>query len=230
MSDSKLIEELERALADANQQVERALKDLSANFSRSGRGQEWREFHAAYEQVLSVERKLAAAKHEEHVIPVEFPVQWETGAPLPYLLCNDYRTYLTFFLREVDPHWDGTDVNIRNAASSAPASVAIVEFKHCIVSKMGSPNDEVHSGHPWAGKGLRSYTAQEVVHSLWLAEIEAINRVHRCYNADLWKTLHHYVFWFHDSTVECIAESFTVTSRNDSMSVILADLCEKLLH
>src|SRR5437667_12297618 len=36
----------------------------------------------------------------------------DTGAPLPYLLQNDYRTFVAFFLRDVDPNWDGTYVTV----------------------------------------------------------------------------------------------------------------------
>lgn len=227
MNNKKTIEELERILADANQHLRQVLKESTDLFSREG--PEWEKSNAAFEQVLSAERRLAAAKHEEHVIPLEFPVQWDTGAPLPFLLCNDYRTYLVFFLSVYDPHWDGTNINVRDPASSEPASIAVVKFECCHSAKLGNPNDEVHVGHPWNGKGLDSYTAQEVVHSRWLAEIEAINRVHGGYDANLWKALHHYVFWFHDSTFECIAKSFTVTLHNDNLSAILADICEKLL-
>lgn len=227
MSEQKSLAELEQELADANKRAERAWKSLSNNFSHDG--PQWEEYAAANHDVLSAERRLAAAKDEEHVVPVGFPVQWDTGAPCPYLLKNDYRTFVTFFLREHDPDWDGTYVSIRNPASSEPASIAVVEFKHCLAAKMGSPNDEVHDGHPWAGKGLDSYTAQEVIHSRWLAEIEAINSVHRSYDASLWQSLHHYVLWFHDSTFECIAESFEIELHSESLTKILADLCERLL-
>ena len=47
------------------------------------------EFRAARTAVLQAERNLAAAKGEEYVVPIEFPVCWDTGAPLPYLLQND---------------------------------------------------------------------------------------------------------------------------------------------
>jgi hypothetical protein len=169
-------------------------------------------------------------KNEEHVVPIEFPVRWDAGAPCPYLLKNDYQTFVTFFLEEHDPSWDRTNVSARNPASSDPANIAVVEFTHCLAAKMGSPNEEVHNGHPWAGKGLASYTAQEVIHSRWLAEIEAINRVHRYYDASMWNRLHHFVLWFHDSTFECLAESFAVELHNESLNKILADLCERLLE
>ena len=126
------------------------------------------EFGAAREAVLQAERNLAAAKGEEYAVPVEFPVCWDTGAPLPYLLHNDYRTFLAFFLRDVDPNWDGTYVKVRNTNSGLSEKLALVEFERCICAKMGDPNDEVLRGHPLYGKGLAGYKARVVENSTWL--------------------------------------------------------------
>ncbi len=221
------IDDLKNALQAANARVERAGKALAANFKTTG--SEWKEYEVANREQLAAERTLAAAQGGEYAIPVDFPAQWDTGAPLPYLLKNDDHTFVTFFLKEHDPDWDGSYVTIRNPSQQSPSSIAVVEFKRCIIAKMGSPNDEVHEGHPWAGRGLDSYTAQEVVNSRWIAEIEAINSVHRCYAPDTWKQLHHYVLWFHDSTFECIAESFQVAFYSKSLPEVLAEICTQLL-
>src|SRR5262249_28882577 len=163
---------------------------------------EWDEFWEADHAVLHLERELAEAKGEEHAVPLDFPFQWDTGAPLPYLLQNDNRCFLTFYVHEPDPDWDGTYVTVKDPGDQSVESLALVEFVGCMSAKLGSPNDEVFSGHSLHGKGLDSYTAQRVVHSRWLAELESINKVHACYNPARWKALNHYVFWFHDSTFE----------------------------
>ena len=219
------IAELERALREANTRLDRACKALAPVH----KGGEEEEFDAALRELLAAERALAAARGEEHAVSIEFPVEWDTGAPIPCLLQRDNRTFVTFFLKEHDPNWDGTYVTVREPSDSQPQRIAVVEFKHCHSAKMGSPNDEVHNGHPLHGKGLDSYTAQEVVNSRWLAEIEAINSVHSCYKPEHWKDLHHYVLWFHDSTFECLAESFQVETYNKSLSEILSGICELLL-
>jgi hypothetical protein len=221
------IDDLERLLQEAKE-AEEAAGDAAMRLFPA-RGPEWSAFLAAHEEVLQVERKLANARQEEHVIPVQFPVRWDVGAPLPYLLCNDYRTFLTFFLPIDDPDWDGTYVTIRSPDDDSPARIAVVEFHHCVASKLGDPNDEVHNGHPWDGKGLRAYSAQEVINSRWVAEIESINRVHSQYSPEKWKRLHHYVLWFHDSTFECIAESFTVELRNEDFASVLENICRRLV-
>ncbi len=78
---------------------------------------------------------------------------------------------------------------MRNPGDGSVESLALVEFFRCSSAKLGSPNDEVFEGHPLSGKGLDGYTAQRVMNSKWLAELEAINRVHRCYDPALWRKM-----------------------------------------
>jgi len=94
---------------------------------------------------------------------------------------------------------------------------------------MGSPNDEVFHGHPLYGKGLGGYQPLVVEYSPWIKELEAINSVHSGYRPERWRTFHHYIFGFHDSTFECVAESFTVETRNATIPQVLADVCGKLV-
>ena len=81
MSEQKSLAKLEQELADANERAERATASLSKNFSLDG--PQWEEFTAANRNMLSAERRLAAAKGEEHVVPIDFPVQWDTGRRAP---------------------------------------------------------------------------------------------------------------------------------------------------
>ena len=168
------IVDLETALREARERQSRAMAALASKH----RGGEMEEFRAAREAVLQAERNLAAVKGEEYAVPVEFPVCWDTGAPLPYLLQNDYRTFLAFFLRDVDPNWDGTYVTVRNPNSGLSEKLALVEFERCICTKMGDPNEEVLHGHPLHGKGLAGYEAMVVENSTWLKALEKINAVH----------------------------------------------------
>jgi hypothetical protein len=161
------IPELETALCEAQERASRAAKALVPKH----RGGEVEEFRAARDAVLQAERNLAAAKGEPYAVAVEFPVSWDTGAPLPYLLQNDYRTFLTFFLRDIDPNWDGSHVSVRDPNSNLSEKLAVVEFERCICTEMGTPNDEVLHGHPLSGKGLAGYQPMAVKNSLWLKEL-----------------------------------------------------------
>jgi hypothetical protein len=215
---------LETALREAQARQSRAVAALAPKH----RGGEMEEFSAACNAVLQAERNLATAKGEEYAVPIEFPVCWDTGAPLPYLLQNDYRTFLAFFLQDVDPNWDGTHVRVRNPSDGFSERIALVEFERCICSKMGTPNNEVLHGHPLSGKGLAGYQAMSVKNSAWLKELETINAVHSCYKAEVWRDLNHYILPFHDSTFECVARGFKVEVFQVPLSDLLAEVCKRL--
>lgn len=219
------IRRLQESLRAARDREEVALQALRAD----GRGEVSAAYWAAHADVLIAERELAAARGEEYAEDIDFPVNWDTGAPLPHLLYNGRKAFLTFYVRAVDPKWDGSYVTLKDPGNAEMESLAIVEFNRCISAKMGSPNDEVFEGHPLSGKGMEGYTAQVVKNSRWLAELEAINSVHAYYDPKLWRTLHHYIFWFHDETFECVAQSFSVEQRKCSMSQLIDEVSRRLI-
>ena len=176
-----------------------------------------------------MERELAKERNEPCAVPRDFPVKWDVGAPLPFLLRNDYRTFLTFYVGEQKRDWNGTTVTVVDPASSNDASLCLVTFNGCASAKLGHPNDEVHTGHPLYGRGLDSYTAQIVKNSPWLREVAKTNSAHAGDNPKRWQSLSHYVFWFHDSTFECLAESFGIELSCESMPELLARVQTKLL-
>lgn len=218
--------DLEQRLAAARARQDAASKALASRH----RGGEWAEWRAAEQALLAVERELAASRNEEHAVPIDFPVQWDVGAPLPQLLVNDFRALLLFRVKGPDPNWDGSYATVKGPPSEQTESLALVEFKGCTSAKLGSPNDEALDGHPLAGKGLEAYTAQLVKRSRWLAELQKINSVHSNYRRDAWQHRNHYVLWFHDKTFECIAEGFTVELHDCSMSELLAKACRRLVE
>jgi hypothetical protein len=215
--------DLENSLKVANARRKQAIAALAPKH----KGGEWEEFRAAAQEVLSLERQLAAKKGDEYAEPCGFPLKWDVGAPMPHLIVNDHRALLGFLLREPDPNWDGTYVTIKSPSDAQPEPLALVEFERCISARLGAPNDEVFSGHPLHGKGLEGYTAQRVVNSRWLKEIEKINSVHTMYRPESWRDLNHFVFWFHDSTFECIARSYKVETYRTSMKDLLRVMIER---
>lgn len=219
------IHEIEHRLAAARDRFERAAQALAPEHQ----GGEIEDYLAAHQALLRLEREVAAAKGEEYAVPLDFPVEWDIGAPLPHLLRNDSKTFLAFYVREPDPDWDGSYVTVKDPGDGSVEALALVEFHGCASARLGSPNDEVFAGHPLSGKGLEGYTAQRVVNSKWLAELEAINSVHHCYDPARWRDRKHYVFWFHDTTFECVANSFTVELYRESMAEMLARVCQRLL-
>lgn len=216
---------LEQQLVVAQQRLERAMKSLAPKHE----GREWEEYWEANSEVLRLERELASAKDEEHAVPIDFPVKWCMGAPMPHLLINDHRALLSFYVHVPDPNWDGSYITMKDPSDGSVESLALVEFDFYYSARLGAPNDEVFEGHPLAGKGLEAYTAQIVKNSRWIHELEAINSVHSMYNPDSWRDLHHYIFWFHDSTFECVAKAYTVKTFQESMADMLTRMSNQLL-
>ena len=216
---------LESQLAAANKR----LKKATAALAPKHKGGEIEEYRAAGAEVLRLERELAASRSEPHAVPCDFPVQWDTGAPLPHVVCSDSRTFLTFYVNEPDPDWDGTRVTAVDPGSGEAVSLCLVEFNGCVSAKFGHPNDEAQRGHPLHGKGLEGYTAQIVKNSPWLAEVAKTNSAHPYDKPETWASIDHYVFWFHDNTFECLAESYEVEVTQESMAELLNRVQGKLL-
>ena len=168
-------------------------------------------------------------KGDEYAESIAFPLRWDIGAPLPHLFVNDHKALLAFLLSEPDPTWDGSYVTIKSPAAEHPEPLGLVEFEGCSSAKLGSPNDEVFGGHPLEGRGLECYAAQRVVNSRWLKEVERINSVHPHYRPEAWRDLQHYIFWFHDSTFECLAKSFKVEVHRIPFRDLLSQMVECLM-
>jgi hypothetical protein len=78
------------------------------------------------------------------------------------------------------------------------------------------------------GKGLRTYAAHRVINSRWIDAEEQINSVHPSHRGGWRDRLNHYVFCFHDETLECLAASFTTERYLSSPRTLLADLTGRM--
>lgn len=224
MTHEAAIGDLEAALADAQRRLDvagRALIEPHSSLDREA-------YLAADEALLIAERALAAGRGEAHAVPIDFPVRWSTGAPLPHLVQNDHRTLLLFVAEDVDPSWDGSWVRI--VGPKTEREIAVVEFERCASAKLGMPNDEAFGGHPLARRGLRAYGAFKVVNSPWIAELAAINAVHPRDDPDAWFKLTHFILGFHDSTFECVAHDFRLERRRGSIADVLGEACRRLVE
>ncbi|MFC5048421.1 hypothetical protein ACFSTE_13780 [Aquimarina hainanensis] len=223
---STIIERYENKLNEAKAR----LKKASIAVSTKNTGIEWSEFNKASKNLLICERQLAASKNEEHADVMDFPVAWDVGAPLPHLFMNDHKAYLLFYVKSVDPNWDGTYTTIVDTASDKATSLALVEFIHCTSAKLGAPNDEVFEGHPLYGKGLELYAPLQIINSSWVKEIKEINSIHTNHNPENWKNAKHFFFGFHDNVFECIADSFKVELHQTSFKKLMQLVCQKLVN
>jgi len=151
------------------------------------------ELLAAYEAVQKAESALAAAEGREYAVELDLGVVPEAAISGARLFQDEDGSFLTF--NAMRPRPDGPSV---------AAGTAIVELIGCTITKFGHPNDEALPGHRLYHSGLGAYGIYEVHNSVWIGEVVRINQV--------WfpKTRRkhygrHFMFVFHDNSLECIA-------------------------
>jgi len=93
------IEELELELEAASKRCANAMAVLA----RKASPQEWENYELANADELALERRLSAAKGEPYAISADFSVAWDIGAPMPFLLASERKTFLAFYPRVHDP-------------------------------------------------------------------------------------------------------------------------------
>ena len=105
-----------------------------------------------------------------------------------------------------------------------PAGLGIVEFKLCLVTKFGYPNDEAWCAIPRT-KGL-SYGFYEVMQSAWPEEIAALNR----YRFPNWAPFptRHFLALFHDSSFECLCREWKARLATNPPAAVLGDIAAKI--
>ena len=88
----------------------------------------------------------------------------------------------------------------------------IVKVPSCSIFRFGAPNDEALGGHRYAKIGLGYCSAYEVLNSEWIRELMVANRIHPNHKDSLFDSKRHFIFTFHDSTLEFVTwHEFSVT-------------------
>jgi len=153
--------------------------------------------------------------------------QSSVGAPLPAVVADEQHVFLAYLVEARDPNWNGQTVRIV-APESIDEIVALVTFVRPYAHQFGPPNDEAFAGHPLAARGLHPYGVFEVVESSWIRRLEGMNAVHPHHHRAKFDRLRHFVFAFHDSTFECIAQDFQVEVRGGSLASGVTELSGRL--
>ena len=134
----------------------------------------------------------------------------EPGAPEPQIRADDTKLSLRYSTRD--------------------NRIAVIGFPLVEIIKFGSPNDEALGGHPLMKNGLEFYAVHRVKKSSWIAELEEQNSIHPRHDKQRFlEGLHHYIFTFHDSTLELVAVEgeywkpaiFLVDSEEEVQNVLL---------
>src|SRR5262245_18993466 len=156
----------------------------------------------------------------DRVVEIQDVPQSSVGAPLPIVLSDEHKLLLAYVVQYTTPGWDGTLVRIVGP-STVGEPLALIEFARYQSFMFGSPNDEAFAGHPLESRGLHPYGAFEIEESSWVRQLERMNSVHPYHKPDGFERLKHFVFAFHDSTFECVAEGFTTSEHEGSLELLL---------
>ena len=108
------------------------------------------------------------------------------------------------------------------------AGTGVIEFQRYSITKFGYPNDEALRGHPLYKRGLEAYGVFEVLRSSWIRQMTEQNRVSFPHTAD--SDQRHFIFTFHDSTFECVADSYKATLSTEPYEQIFRQITERLFH
>jgi len=219
MDDDKSVLKLERELAVARSKESAAFAEYTSSWQDDQRDQAF----SARTEVCVAERKLAAARGEPYAIPAEFPIRWSMGAPMPFVMSDGYRTFLTFYVDVPDPEWDGTSTTVITPSSPDTYTLCAVTIDQCVLHRFGAPDEDIlyADGHPLSGKGLEPYTAQVIVDSPWLVEYRAMQGEADQDGHDVSYGLKHFAFWFHDNSFECLAQAIHGEVTRESMRSLL---------
>jgi hypothetical protein len=157
---------------------------------------------------------------KDTVIELADVPQSSVGAPCPMILAGENHLHLAYYIEDRSPGWDGTTVRVVGEGTTGEP-VALVEFTHAYAHMFGPPNDEAFSGHPLASRGFRPYAVHEVRDSSWVRRLERMNAVHPCHRPERFARYRHFIFAFHDTTFECVAESFSITVHGGCVAQVL---------
>lgn len=163
----------------------------------------------------------------DKVIELENVPQSSIGAPLPIVLSDEHEILLGYLVEDETSDWDSSDVRVVGPDTSGE-SLALVEFNSYSTFMFGAPNDEAFSGHPLAKRGLHPYTAFQIEDSSWVRQLEQMNSVHPYHKPERFERLKHFIFAFHDSTFECVAEGFVVSKHEGSLQSLLLVMRDRL--
>lgn len=172
---------------------------------------------------------MYSVDERDRVIELDGVPQSSVGAPLPIVLSDEHKLLLAYIIQDTPKDWDGRSVRVVDP-SMVGEPLALIEFARYRSFMFGAPNDEAFAGHPLQSRGLHPYGVFEIEHSSWIRQLEKMNSVHPYHNSARFEKLKHFVFAFHDSTFECVAEGFAVSEHEGSLELLLPEMQSRLRY
>jgi hypothetical protein len=151
--------------------------------------------------MYSIDRKDQVIEREDIPVP-------HAGVPDPIIVAAEHRAVLAY-----------------ECSVSTGGGFAIVRFNGDVY--FGGPNDEALGGHPLAARGLRSYSAYEVLNSSWIRLKESRNRVHHRHDPAMFRNLRHIVITFHDSLIEFVTRDLACERWKGEANMLLEEVVKR---
>jgi hypothetical protein len=148
---------------------------------------------------------MVTGRATDSVVELDIGVRPDAGVSGALVLQDEYDTQLAF------------RATTKESAGQRVA-MAVVTFQRCILTRFGYPNDEARRGHPLYKRGLGFYGVFEVLNSSWALSVAVQNRLSFPQTPDDYAG-RHFVFAFHDSTFECLANDLKVELSEDCAEV-----------
>lgn len=149
------------------------------------------------------------------LIQIKEEFQIDVGSPTPYVLSNEFDTFLLFYKQSFSNELDYKPITIK--------------FNFVAQYKFGSPNDEAISGHPYFKMGLEAYSIFEVKDSDWIEQLRFMNKEHPYHSDDHFNSFKHYIFFFHDTCFEIVCKGYEVLKHSSKSIVEEINRVSKLL-
>ena len=148
----------------------------------------------------------------DQIIELKLGIRPEAAVSGAVLVHTEKSTFLTFnAIRVTDRVGDS------GGSQMEAAGTAVVEFRRCLVTRFGYPNDEARWAIP-RFKGV-SYGIYEVQNSSWIREVVQMNRCAFPSTKDDYVSKH-FLFTFHDDTFECLADDLSVEVVNEPYEAV----------
>ncbi|MEO1699389.1 MAG: hypothetical protein AAFU73_19015 [Planctomycetota bacterium] len=166
---------------------------------------------------------------EDRVLPAAMIPHPTTATPAPVVVANESAVTVAYYAHtgtagRNDAPWQVFTPGRERRESDE--SVALVYFRPVFELRTGGPNDEAIDGHPLYSRGLEPYGAYEVRPSSLVVEMERRNRVHSRHDPAMYEKHRHFAITFHDSMLECVAE--TVRAELHVGSISPAHMLERI--
>jgi hypothetical protein len=158
----------------------------------------------------------------EEIIELNLDCKPEAAISGAILVQTERSTFLTFNAMK-----QTNRPNARGGYYWENAGTAVVEFPMCAVTKFGYPNDEAWVGIPRT-RG-KSYGIFEVLNSTWIEEIDRLNRYSFPNPIGESAPVRHFLFLFHDSSFECIADDLKIEIVKEPYSQIFSRIASRVV-